>query len=273
MELVKRVGVAFLLIPIAFGMAYFGGWVMVVFVAIMAGAIQRELLRMFRCGFEFVIFAVLFGAVSPIVIYIWGEGAFLPILLLLSLISGILAVTNSTTDSFRSFTTTIFSVTFAALPLITLVLIREGYIWAENNLLAMYVFVYIWAGVWFTDSGAYFAGRLFGKHPLAPKISPKKTIEGSIGGVVVVLIWYIFAAMPFDLPFALHDRIALGLIVGVLSQVGDLAASLAKRTANVKDSGKLLPGHGGALDRFDSTIFALPGVYLYFVVTGFLKLF
>ncbi len=272
MELLKRIGVAFLLIPIAFAMAYWGGWIAAICVAIMAGSIQYELLRMFRVGFDFLLFGVIFATVAPILIHVMGESIFFPIFLALGVVSGILAVTNNNTDAFRSFATTVFTTTFAALPLITIVLVRDGYLWADNNALGAYIFIYIWAGVWITDSGAYFTGRLFGKHSLAPKISPKKTIEGSLGGIAIVLLWYFFIAILLDLPFEWYDRLAVGLIVGVLSQVGDLAASLAKRTAKVKDSGKLFPGHGGALDRFDSTIYAFPGVYLYFIATGVLSL-
>ncbi|SDG07252.1 phosphatidate cytidylyltransferase [Desulfosporosinus hippei] len=114
--------------------------------------------------------------------------------------------------------------------------------------------------VWATDTGAYLIGRQFGKHLLAPNVSPKKTIEGSIGGlafsVIVALVsWNIIGGAPW------HIYIVIGVIIGISAQIGDLFESALKRSAGVKDSGNLIPGHGGILDRFDSLIFALPLVY------------
>lgn len=116
------------------------------------------------------------------------------------------------------------------------------------------------------DGGALFAGMLFGKHKLAPKTSPKKTVEGSIGGLAVSVILSLLYALllrgAFDISFSLPMVALVALITGAVSQLGDLAFSLIKREFGVKDYGRLLPGHGGALDRFDSTIFAAPVVYL-----------
>ncbi len=109
-----------------------------------------------------------------------------------------------------------------------------------------------------TDTGAYFSGRLFGKRKLWPEISPKKTIEGAVGGIILSCI----VALVFHFYFAVHDSIVILLIVTVLAsifaQVGDLVESAIKRHYAVKDSGKILPGHGGILDRFDSWLFVFP---------------
>ncbi|MDI6813462.1 MAG: phosphatidate cytidylyltransferase [Desulfitobacteriaceae bacterium] len=117
--------------------------------------------------------------------------------------------------------------------------------------------------VWAVDSGAYLIGRGFGKHPLAPEVSPKKTIEGSLGGLALTLVvtWFLGSWLGEVVP---QKMLLLGLLVGVSAQVGDLFESALKRAAGVKDSGRLIPGHGGMLDRFDSFVFALPLVY-YFV--------
>lgn len=113
-----------------------------------------------------------------------------------------------------------------------------------------------------TDIGAYFSGRLFGKRKLWPEISPNKTIEGAIGGVVLATTLGIL----FHLIFPVHDSILIVAVVALLSsavgQVGDLVESAFKRHYHVKDSGKLLPGHGGILDRFDSWLFVFPFLYL-----------
>ena len=115
----------------------------------------------------------------------------------------------------------------------------------------------------FSDTGGYFAGRALGKHPLAPSISPKKTIEGSIGGLLAAVIgggvghfWYLKA---LSLPAAL----LLSLVAAALGQLGDLCESLIKRSAGVKDSGNLLPGHGGILDRSDALLFAASAIWFY----------
>lgn len=126
--------------------------------------------------------------------------------------------------------------------------------------------VYALLVVWFTDSGAYFTGRKIGKRKLWPEISPNKTIEGFIGGI----IWAIGIAVIFDYFVDLNQPIYLLIIVTVIAsvfgQMGDLVESALKRHFNVKDSGKILPGHGGILDRFDSILFVMPLLhFLHFI--------
>ena len=117
--------------------------------------------------------------------------------------------------------------------------------------------------VWTTDSMAYFVGRAIGRRPLAPRISPKKTWEGTLGGAAFAVAAGAVLKVTL-LPFLTWpDAVALALICGVLGQLGDLAESKMKRAVGVKDSGALLPGHGGMLDRFDSMIVVAPAVYLY----------
>jgi phosphatidate cytidylyltransferase len=110
---------------------------------------------------------------------------------------------------------------------------------------------------WMNDTGAYLVGSKIGKRPLFPRISPKKTWEGTIGGVIVTfLVAYIYCAATGVL--RLIDWMVLAAIVSVFGTVGDLVESMLKRSVGVKDSGNLLPGHGGVLDRFDAFIFLLP---------------
>ena len=107
---------------------------------------------------------------------------------------------------------------------------------------------------WMGDTCAYFFGKYFGKHKLAPRISPKKTIEGSIGGLLGSASTAIIAHYGMGLPW-LHG-VAVSIIAGAFGQAGDLAESLIKRSTGFKDSGNLLPGHGGMLDRVDGLMFA-----------------
>ncbi len=117
-----------------------------------------------------------------------------------------------------------------------------------------------------SDTGAYFVGSKFGKHKLTPELSPKKSIEGAVGGVVTVaIITAIYSAIVLDLSAIQIAVMALvGAIGSVFAQFGDLAASSIKRYVGIKDYGKLMPGHGGVLDRFDSVLFTLPYTALVF---------
>lgn len=119
---------------------------------------------------------------------------------------------------------------------------------------------------WGTDTCAYCAGRLFGKHKMAPILSPKKTIEGAVGGVIgAALLGGIYAAVfgakMQELPDPMLICVAACTIAGLISMVGDLAASAIKRNYDVKDYSHLIPGHGGILDRFDSMLFTAPAIY------------
>lgn len=116
-----------------------------------------------------------------------------------------------------------------------------------------------------TDIMAYFTGMALGKHKLCPKISPKKTIEGSIGGILGSVILCAVFSWIF-VPRLLVHSVIIGILGGVISQFGDLTASIFKRKMGIKDYGNLIPGHGGILDRFDSLLFTAPMVYYYIVL-------
>ncbi|NLN48476.1 MAG: phosphatidate cytidylyltransferase [Clostridiales bacterium] len=119
---------------------------------------------------------------------------------------------------------------------------------------------------WLSDTFAYFSGVYFGKNKLCPKISPKKTVEGSLGGIFGSTVFSIIAGILFkkigiDIP--LYHYGIIGVLSGITGQIGDLFASSIKRFCKVKDFGSILPGHGGILDRFDSILFTAPTVYFY----------
>lgn len=111
------------------------------------------------------------------------------------------------------------------------------------------------------DTGAYFVGRAFGKHLLIPKVSPKKTVEGAIGGLAASALTAVFFVLMFPMPLTIFEAIVVAIAGGIAGQIGDLAESALKRVANCKDSGALLPGHGGALDRVDALLFGVPICY------------
>ncbi|BED92707.1 MAG: phosphatidate cytidylyltransferase [Candidatus Paraimprobicoccus trichonymphae] len=131
---------------------------------------------------------------------------------------------------------------------------------------------------WYSDTGAYFFGKFFGKNKLCPKISPNKTVEGFIGGIITCLILVIVTSLVFNnLIFAEKHKInytsliILSLIGSSISTLGDLCFSVIKRNYNLKDFGDIIPGHGGMLDRLDSVIFVVPYVYIYLNFLSIIK--
>lgn len=138
-----------------------------------------------------------------------------------------------------------------------------------------YGIVLIWLifiGAWGTDTLAYTFGRLFGKRKIIPEISPKKTLAGAIGGIlgcmVLMLVFGFIVRQYFAMDVSYGALALLGILCGVISQIGDWAASAIKRYVDVKDFGNIMPGHGGVLDRFDSILFVAPVIY--FVLLKFM---
>lgn len=122
---------------------------------------------------------------------------------------------------------------------------------------------------WFTDTFAYFVGIYMGKVKLCPKVSPKKTVEGAIGGIVGSIAMCTITGLVMNrlgVDFKLIHFVITGFLCGFASEVGDLAASYIKRYTGIKDFGNLIPGHGGILDRFDSILFTAPIIYYYFTL-------
>ncbi len=155
---------------------------------------------------------------------------------------------------------------FALINILAFEVSPDGTMHHFDKLLPLSVFIFLWTN----DTGAYCSGSLFGKHKLFPRISPGKSWEGSIGGGILVLIVAAIIghiANQGDIPHTLSvmEWIGLGLVVVFFGTWGDLVESLFKRTLGIKDSGNIMPGHGGMLDRFDSSLMAIPAavVYLY----------
>lgn len=171
-------------------------------------------------------------------------------------------------DPVQTWAYTMMSQLYIAVPLsmISVLAFRstpEGVAYAYLMPLSVFIFL------WINDSGAYCCGSLLGRHKLFPRVSPGKSWEGSIGGAVFVaaaaaLVWHLSDSHGVnDLQLSLVQWIGLGLVVVVFGTWGDLVESLFKRTLGIKDSGNILPGHGGMLDRFDSSLLAFPAVVVY----------
>ena len=126
----------------------------------------------------------------------------------------------------------------------------------------VYVFFVLFT-LWATDSGAYFVGKSFGKNKLWPEISPNKTVEGAIGGVICALLVALLFSLFTEIGESITKLLVMGTVIAVFGQMGDLVQSAFKRHYGVKDSGNILPGHGGILDRSDSWIFVFPILHLF----------
>ena len=134
------------------------------------------------------------------------------------------------------------------------------------------IIIFPFIAAWITDTFAYFSGRFFGKHKLSPLISPNKTIEGSIGGILgcilAVIAYKYIAQIIWGLSLDIIYSIAVIIPASIIAQIGDLSFSYLKREFKIKDFGTILPGHGGILDRFDSLLFAAPFVEILFNIFG-----
>lgn len=163
-------------------------------------------------------------------------------------------------DAKPIFTYLFASITFLSLPAsLMLFLYREDLF---GQLAGPRLIILVFCILWINDIFAYLTGRLLGKHKLFERISPGKTIEGSLGGLLFTLVSLVVFCH-FSGWFSLPQAIGLGVIAVVFGTLGDLCESMLKRQAGVKDSGKLIPGHGGILDRFDSVMISMPFIFVY----------
>ena len=168
-------------------------------------------------------------------------------------------------DAINDWAYTMLSQMYVALPFACINMLAFRYDAGETKyglLLPLSIFVFLWCN----DTGAYLSGSLLGKHKLFPRISPAKSWEGSIGGAVFVLVAAAIVGLltgDGTSPLSIPVWLGLGLVVVVFGTLGDLVESLFKRTLGIKDSGNILPGHGGMLDRFDSSLMAIPASVIY----------
>jgi phosphatidate cytidylyltransferase len=136
--------------------------------------------------------------------------------------------------------------------------------WLDLKEFGAWLILYLLLTIWACDTGAYFTGRFFGRHKLAPSLSPGKTIEGLLGGLAGATMISVLTGS--WLGFTMPQRIVLGVVLGLLSVLGDLTESAMKREIGIKDFGAIMPGHGGVLDRFDSLLLAAPALYLFTLI-------
>lgn len=286
-ELAKRVAVAAVGIPLVFAIAYLGGWYLAVLVSAFAALGALELFRMVgRVGVRPLSAVGAVGAAALPALAAWREGfaPFAP--WAIAVVGGVCGVSIVGALRFRApadkplaaVAVTLFGTVYVGLSLSVVPLLRElprhrawadgGAAWAGLTVIALPL-----AATWIGDAAAYFAGKAWGRSKLAPSISPNKSWVGFwadvAGGGVAGALWHAIAAplLP-GLPFGVVTSVAVGMGLGLGAVLGDLAESLMKREAGVKDSGTFFPGHGGVLDRLDALFFTLPIAYAALAALG-----
>ncbi len=272
-----RVLVAIPGVVLALGAIYLGGWVLAALLALCAALTARELFRMAArkgprpleaLGMAGAAAIVLVAGLDPSAGLAFAGPAWTLILVAVVAATAAIWTRGVEGEPLVSVAVTVFGAGYAALLGFGLLLRHlpgvDDPLHAAALLLAPVLLT------WVSDSFAYFGGRALGRHKLIPKVSPGKTVEGALSAVVGTLV----AGAAYSLVLARWDTYVpglvagavFGLVVSVAAQAGDLAESLWKRDVGVKDSGTLLPGHGGALDRFDSLLFTLPLGYAFFAL-------
>jgi phosphatidate cytidylyltransferase len=276
-ETATRTAVAAVGIPIAVGAMYLGGWVLAVLLALCAVLATRELFRMAELKRAFPIGWVGMGGAALLIALAAvhpdrGVDSPLPlagaVVILLAALTAAIWQNGVAGEPLLSIAVTWMGATYPALLAFALFLRELPDTVGALHGTAILLFPVVLT--WLSDTFAYFAGRMWGKKKLIPRVSPGKTVAGALGAVIGTPLTAVGYAL-FLQRFAtwrpgLAEAAAFGLAVSIAAQVGDLAESLLKRDVGVKDSGKLLPGHGGALDRFDSLFFTLPLGYAFFVL-------
>jgi phosphatidate cytidylyltransferase len=258
-SLVSRLLVAAVFLPIVFLLIWAGGWWMVGLAAVAAMVALHELYVMTR-ELRPVLLAGYAGTLATLIGAAWGPewalaGFFstLPLVFLFKAAAGAMPTTASVA-------VTVLGSAWIGLGLAHLVLLREL---PEHGVLVIFTVVLT---VFASDTAAFAAGRLIGRHKMAPQTSPGKTWEGFAAGTIVAVLVPFFALYEEDF-LTLPESLALGAVIAVTGPIGDLFESALKRDAGVKDSGRLLLGHGGVLDRLDAFLFT--GVAAYYLLKAF----
>jgi phosphatidate cytidylyltransferase len=261
----RRIYTVLLVVPLLYGAIQY--LPAVVFTGIVAVAGGLSLYELYRLCFQAASrpLAVGIGLVGCMAVII---GPHQPALVPAGLLVAVVAVLSipvlldvPLVDSLRDAALVVTGMLYVGLTLSYLVVVR---LLPDGASLLFFLLLVTWAA----DTAAYYVGTLYGRRKLAPRISPKKTVEGLAGGVIGATIVACVARWIFLPEFSLVDTLVLALLLTAAGLWGDLVESAIKRSANVKDSGGLLPGHGGMLDRLDSLLFTAPAFYYYVTFMG-----
>ncbi len=268
-----RLSVAAWGIPLIIIVTAFGGWLFSLFVAVIAAVALFEFYTMAETRhMNPQKFPAVFLAFAAIILTAFiPAGCWLLLMLGLAVILVFIEIRFGEWQAFRDLPLTLFGWAYIPLLLGTLAYLR-GATWDDFEMSAGYTLFFL-SAIWICDTAAYAGGKVFGKHKMSPRVSPNKTWEGFFFGLIGAVLWAVLW-MPFlAVETNAADLLYVALIVGIIGQLGDLVESYFKRSAGVKDSGTLLPEHGGALDRFDSLILSAPFIFIYQVAMGRIILF
>lgn len=211
------------------------------------------------------------AAAIPFAFHFNFEIPFMPVAIIYTLAYLIIMVPMHKVTKFNDVITALFATVAVPCSLSIFVLLRDTYISQPgmfSKSTGVFLILLAMFCAWMTDTFAYFTGKFLGKHKLCPNVSPNKTIEGAVGGVIGNMIACTIMFIIFDKFFftvhtlALWQIIIISAVLSVISMFGDLSASLIKRNHGIKDFGNIFPGHGGVMDRIDSCLFVLPALYL-----------
>lgn len=269
--LIKRILTAAVGIPAAVYIIHAGEWLFAMAVIVLALLAWREYVLMLHK--KSIEIGMLSGAVVTLLLLLcaWcGNSEETLMALWLALVLVLIRTLKRWQEDnppFAAAAFNLFGIIYIGFSFIHLILLRQintpsAVITGFGSLSAGAIYIWVaFLGTWASDTFAYFIGTAFGRHKLAPSISPHKSVEGVIGGLIgAILAVTIFG---YYSSIAISHSLTMGAIVGLVAPLGDLAESALKRYCGVKDSGALLPGHGGVLDRFDSILFSVPAVYYY----------
>jgi phosphatidate cytidylyltransferase len=246
-----RTATALVLAPVALGAILVGKWAVLALVCVVVGVAAYELSQALK-PLPFV--AALGAGALPILLSIpYGRTGILAGAMLSLLWALLWLAAKPEIRTLRAVLAVLLMALWVGVPLAHLGLFPRSRYGEVLVLIAV-------VGPWVSDSGAYFAGHLFGRRLLFPSLSPNKTVEGSLGGLLLTILVVGFVSYQF-LDFSLAKSAVIGAGVSIFSQSGDLFESMLKRILDVKDLGHFLPGHGGILDRIDSLLFTAPAVY------------
>lgn len=216
------------------------------------------------------------AAAVPFLFHFGIKIPFMPVAVIYTLLYLIIMVPMHKTTKFNDVITALFSTVAIPTSISVFILLRDVYITNPDSYTkssGVFLILFAMFCAWMTDTFAYFSGKFLGRHKLCPNVSPNKTVEGAVGGVIGATIMNLILFTVFDkFFFTVHTLmwwqiIIISVVLSVVSMFGDLSASIIKRNHGIKDFGKIFPGHGGVMDRIDSCLFVLPALYiaLYFI--------
>jgi phosphatidate cytidylyltransferase len=268
-ELAKRIIVAVIAAPVAIAIVYVGGLPLAVLLTLVSAGCAWEYFRIARAAGHDPLDAlgIPLAAAVPLAVYAYHVGAFttppsLAAAVVLVVFAAALWARGSAGKPIGAAATTLFGIAYTG-GMLSFAYVLRYYGYAVGDQAGAALVAYPVLLTWATDIGAYAVGRLVKGPKLMPSVSPGKTISGAIGGVVVTMVasWFyvpLVLAPTAVLTLSPVGRLVFAAAVSVAAQIGDLAESLIKREGGVKDSSRLIPGHGGLLDRLDSLLFVLP---------------